>query len=192
MADAPAAPPTLHCDRVVLRAFRPEDAAGRARLGQDAEIVRMFGGSPRWSGVREMTVADGRAWYVAVATGSEPATNWVVEHEGRFIGTARLHSIREHDKKARYAIGILDSSVHGIGLGQEITKRIVRHAFDDLGLHRVDLRVLADNHRAIRCYLACGFVEEGRERESALVDGEWHDDVIMGVLARDGRAQSET
>ena len=61
----------------------------------------------------------------------------------------------------------------------------MRHAFDDLGLRRVDLRVLAYNERAIRCYLSCGFVEEGRERESALVDGERYDDLIMGVLAHE-------
>ena len=50
------------------------------------------------------------------------------------------------------------------------------------GLHRIDLRVLAYNTRATRCYLRAGFVEEGREREAALVDGTWHDDVIMGIL----------
>ena len=49
----------------------------------------------------------------------------------------------------------------------------------------MDLRVLAYNERAIRCYLSCGFVEEGRERESALVDGERYDDLIMGVLAHE-------
>ena len=43
-------------------------------------------------------------------------------------------------------------------------------------------RSLADNARAIAAYRACGFVEEGRLRESCFVDGSWHDDVVMGVL----------
>jgi RimJ/RimL family protein N-acetyltransferase len=71
----------------------------------------------------------------------------------------------------------------GKGLGTEATRLVLRHAFNDLGLHRVGLRVLAYNHRAIRSYEKCGFVIEGREREAALVDGAWHDDVLMGALA---------
>lgn len=56
------------------------------------------------------------------------------------------------------------------------------HAFDTLGVHRISVRVLAYNTRAIRAYEKCGFMEEGRERESAWVDGAWHDDVMMGIL----------
>ncbi|WP_051928544.1 GNAT family N-acetyltransferase [Palleronia rufa] len=51
-----------------------------------------------------------------------------------------------------------------------------------MALHRVDLRVRAFNARAIRCYLSCGFRHEGVGREAALIDGEGHDDWIMGVL----------
>ena len=67
----------------------------------------------------------------------------------------------------------------------------MQHAFGTLGLHRLDLRVIAYNVRAIRCYLACGFVVEGREREAALVGGEWHDDIMMGALAREFRSGAE-
>ncbi len=63
--------------------------------------------------------------------------------------------------------------------------QVLRYAFGTLDLHRVDLKVLDFNLRAIRCYLACGFREEGREREAARVDDRWHDDVIMGILAHE-------
>jgi RimJ/RimL family protein N-acetyltransferase len=59
---------------------------------------------------------------------------------------------------------------------------ILDHAFHDLNLHRVGIRVLAYNTRAIRSYQRCGFLIEGREREAAFVNGQWHDDVIMGLL----------
>lgn len=62
-------------------------------------------------------------------------------------------------------------------------------AFDTLGLHRVHLKVLACNERAIRSYTRVGFVREGVEREACWAGGEWHDDVIMAVLAS-GRASS--
>lgn len=63
------------------------------------------------------------------------------------------------------------------------------YGFDGLGLHRIDLRVLAFNERAIRCYRKCGFVVEERLREPALVDSERHDDLIMGLLASEFRRE---
>jgi [ribosomal protein S5]-alanine N-acetyltransferase len=37
--------------------------------------------------------------------------------------------------------------------------------------------------RAIRCYAACGFRQEGVERQSAKIGDAWHDDIMMGILA---------
>jgi hypothetical protein len=34
------------------------------------------------------------------------------------------------------------------------------------------------------CYEECGFVCEGIEREAALVDGAWYDDVMMSISSR--------
>lgn len=95
-----------------------------------------------------------------------------------------------HDGRARLASGLYDLSQLGKGLGREVIKLILSHAFETLQLHRVDLRVLAYNERAIRCYRACGFIEEGRERESARVGDVWHDDIIMGVLAQEYQGQT--
>ena len=49
----------------------------------------------------------------------------------------------------------------------------------------MSVRVLASNARAIACYRKCGFLEEGREREAAFVEGGWQDDLIMGLLDRE-------
>lgn len=57
-----------------------------------------------------------------------------------------------------------------------------------LGLHRIDLRVMAHNERAIASYLKSGFREEGRERDSAFIEGRWIDDLIMSVLEDEYRA----
>jgi [ribosomal protein S5]-alanine N-acetyltransferase len=65
------------------------------------------------------------------------------------------------------------------------------HAFRPGGLHRVDLRVLEENGRAIRCYEKCGFVIEGREREGARIAGEWKTDVLMSVLEQEWRGSTQ-
>lgn len=182
--EIPAETPVLRSPRALLRPFQPDDVHGRMRCGKDPEIVRMFGGSPVFADPVPMTMEEASAWYEHVSTDGNPL-HWSVELEGQFIGTARLHGLDEIDRRARYAIGILDADRLGIGLGTEITRTVIRYGFRDLGLHRIDLRVLAYNARAIGCYLRCGFVEEGREREAVNVGGQWHDDVIMGILEHD-------
>ncbi len=167
-----------------LRGFGPEDVQGRRACGRDPEIMRMFGGSPTFTAPVPMTTEEAVAWYDQVTDGPDPH-HWAIELDGRFVGTARLHSVDETDRRARYALGILDRGVWGRGVGRQVTRMVLDFGFEQLGLHRIDLRVLAFNERALRCYRSCGFTEEGRERESAFVDGAWHDDVIMGILAHE-------
>jgi RimJ/RimL family protein N-acetyltransferase len=60
---------------------------------------------------------------------------------------------------------------------------MLSYAFGALNFHRVSLRVVAVNARAIRAYEKVGCVREGIERQSARVGDTWHDDVMMGPLA---------
>src|SRR5256885_16909300 len=63
------------------------------------------------------------------------------------------------------------------------------HAFGTLGLHRIALYVFEFNERAIRAYQRCGFVVEGRSRESIWRDGRWWDELAMSVLATEWRGR---
>jgi len=58
----------------------------------------------------------------------------------------------------------------------------LKHAFEDLKLHRIDLKVLEYNKRGIRCYEKCGFKIDGILRESAYIEGKYHSDIIMSIL----------
>jgi RimJ/RimL family protein N-acetyltransferase len=60
------------------------------------------------------------------------------------------------------AIAIFDRNSVGRVLGSEAISLVLGHAFDTLRLHRIGIRVLSYNHRAIRAYEKCGFVLEAR------------------------------
>jgi [ribosomal protein S5]-alanine N-acetyltransferase len=167
-------------ERVLLRGIREDDIEGRMRCGQDPEIVRMFGGT--LDSPRPVTLHEGRRWFDEIA-GDENPHHWVIVHDGRFIGTARLHSLDPSARTARYAIGILDSDQLGGGLGTETTRLVLAYAFERLQLRQVDLRVLEFNRRAIACYQKCGFVLHGRESHAVELEGQWHDDLIMVATA---------
>ncbi len=175
--------PVLRGELVVLRPARPRDRADRLACGRDAEMVRMLGGGAATP--RQITEAEVGIWYRRFA---RDPLGWVIEAEGRCVGSTFLHSLDEHDRRARFAIGIFDATVWNRGYGTEATRLVLRHAFETLRLHRVELRVLEYNARAIACYRKCGFVEEGIEREDALIDGRWYSDLRMSVLEYEFRA----
>lgn len=175
--------PTLTDGSVTLRAPRATDARARFDLGNTPEIHHMFGADP--DHVQPITKAQADAW-LAVQQ-AEPFA-WIIDYRDRMIGALRLHTLARHDRRASLAIGILDASLLGKGIGPRAMQLVVSYAFGPLDLHRLALRVVDYNARAIAAYRKVGFVVEGREREAARVGDLWHDDIIMGLLARDWRA----
>jgi ribosomal-protein-alanine N-acetyltransferase len=187
-ADPPiVARPTLQGERVRMRPPIPRDKADRLALGREPEFVFLVGGDTY--NLAPLTPERVQRWYTDVA---QSPHSWNIDVDGRCIGNARLHSLNEHDRRARYAIGIFDAACWGHGYGTEATRLVLAYAFDTLQLHRVDLRVLAVNRRAIASYEKCGFVREGVERDSALIDGVWHDDLIMSILEHEWRNHGPT
>jgi RimJ/RimL family protein N-acetyltransferase len=175
-------PPVLNGQRVTLRPPVEADMEVRLALGRDPEIHRMYGGSR--ADLRPLT-RDGVAdWYRRL---SALPCGWVIEHE-RLIGEIRLDNVNAQDRRASLAIGIADPTALGQGLGTEAIGLVAAYAFGSMALHRLSVRVLAFNEKAIRAYQRCGFRVEGRERDAALVDGAWRDDLIMGLLAHESRA----
>jgi len=178
----PDVAPALPGRAVVLRPPRPADVGVVARLGVDPDIERFFGveGVVR----RGLTSHEAQA-ALARLGGGEGTQGWVIEHRGRLVGLARLFAVDAHARHARYAVTLLSREWLGRGLGTEATRLVLTYAFGVLGLHHVTARVLDFNARALACLRACGFAEEGREREAVPFEGSWHDLIVTGVLDRE-------
>lgn len=176
---------TLQGERIRLRAPVGQDKQDRMIDGRDAEFSRMVGGDPQ--ALRPLTEVDVAQWYDRLC---RDPLQWVIEADERCIGNARLHALDREHRHARYAIGIFSPRYWNCGYGTEATRLVLRFAFEQLHLHRVDLRVLEINHRAVACYHKCGFVIEGVEREGALIGGQWHSDVMMSILEQEYQAMA--
>ena len=114
---------------------------------------------------------------------------WHVFSKGKIIGITFLHSLDQNDRRARFAVGIYNLENWNKGYGQEITTAVLQHAFSTLLLHKVELRVLAFNKRAINSYKKVGFIYEGTLRDNAYINNEWHDDIIMSILHSEYKAK---
>lgn len=179
---APLAPPVLHGPTVTLRPPCREDIETRRRLGLHPEIEWGLGRTIHQA--RELTPDEALAWYRRATDGSD-AASWIIEVDGSMAGVTRLHTLIPTEQRAAFAITLMRPDHLGKGLGSQAINLVLAHAFDTLRLHRVSLRVLARNTRALTAYRRAGFVIEGRERETIRVDGTWQDDLMMGILAHE-------
>ncbi len=173
---------------VLLREIKESDIDDRYVLGKNDEFVYMCGGDRNGKTLfpeREHWVA----WYESFMK-NECA--WIIEYNGKCIGSARLHHISRTDRSATYAIGIFDVSLLSKGIGSEVTKLILKYAFKEMKLHRVDLKVLEYNKRAIRCYEKCDFKIDGILRDSAFIEGNFHSDIIMSILEDEWERNNES
>jgi ribosomal-protein-alanine N-acetyltransferase len=67
---------------------------------------------------------------------------------------------------------------------------VITHAFETLGLHRLEVHTSPDNLRAVRAAEALGFVREAHLREHVRhPDGRYRDTLVLARLASDVRTQ---
>lgn len=103
---------------------------------------------------------------------------------GTLIGTATLWGIDTHNRNAHIGLGLLPSA-RGKGYGTDVVAVLCHYAFVVRGLQRLQIETLSDNHAMLRSAEHNGFVREGVLRASAWVMGEFMDEVLLGLLARD-------
>lgn len=108
---------------------------------------------------------------------------WSIECDGRFVGVTSLYGPDLGRGQARFSIVLGDPEVWGRGLGTEVTRRVVDHAFRNLGLHKVSSDYLEPNAASRAIHERVGFVEEGRLREDAWRQGRWVDRILLSLLA---------
>ncbi len=107
--------------------------------------------------------------------------------QGQFAGmTGYLY---HNWKDLRTEIGYwLRQDVQGRGIMTRATKALVDFAFDNLGLHRVEIRAATDNRKSRAVPERLGFTQEGVLRDAAFLNDRFIDLVVYAKLRDDGRA----
>ncbi len=178
-------PEELTGSLVVLRRHVPENVNAFLRWYADPEIARLarYQATP-------MRPEEIERFFAARVVGPHALAMAVHEKAtGRLVGTCAFSQLDGENGSALYHITIGESDMWGKGFGTEATQLMLDHAFGTLALHRIALYVFEFNERAIRAYRRCGFVVEGRSRESIWRDGRWWDELAMSVLESDWRAR---
>ena len=170
--------PTIQGKQITLRKIQEKDVDDRLVLGRHHEFIHMCGGET----LTEPEYPNRDTWVNWYNSAKTADYSWIIDLNGHCIGTAGFHHISEEDNSATYRIGIFDVQKHSKGIGTEVTRLLLEYGFKIKKWHRIDLKVLEYNHRAIRCYEKCGFKKDGILRESAFIEGKSYSDIIMSIL----------
>ena len=74
------------------------------------------------------------------------------------------------------SVGYYASQAHaGRGYMREGLMHVKRHAFRELGLHRIEANIQPDNTASIRLVRGCGFQREGLSPGFLYINGAWRD-----------------
>lgn len=100
----------------------------------------------------------------------------------RPIGSVYLRDIDRIHHKAEYGIFIGERDALKKGYGTQAAKLIITYAFEKLKLHKLMLRVLAENEQAKRSYEKAGFIQEAYLKDEVFLEGQYKDVIYMAVI----------
>ena len=106
----------------------------------------------------------------------------------RVIGEAGLLRIFPPWRTTDLTLIIGEQDAWGRGYGTEAITLLLDYAFGCLNIHRVAVGVVGFNQRALRFYESVGFRREGIQRDGYYYDHQYHDFVMMSLLADEFRA----
>jgi RimJ/RimL family protein N-acetyltransferase len=166
----------IHGKRVVLRAIEEADLPDLQAWANDPNIQAMLGG---WH--FPTSARDQQAWMASLSCQSTNQRFAIDAGELGLIGTANLVSIDWKNRNAFHGM-LLGDKASGKGLALDTVMALMRYAFDELGLERLDGDMIEYNAPSLRLYLErCGWVREGVRERYYHRKGRWWDKVIVGI-----------
>lgn len=103
----------------------------------------------------------------------------------KIVGIATISSSHKIKSRHEGELGIVVAKdYHGRGIGSELIKRLIDWAKGNGVTTRIKLDTRADNVKAVSLYLKFGFVVEGCLKNSTLLNGEYYDLYVMGMMIK--------
>jgi RimJ/RimL family protein N-acetyltransferase len=167
--------------KVLLRSTKREDMYRQWEFENDPELWFWDGGAPRPTKLEHiLAIFDQKE-----NQGDDSSVSFAIEVENKYIGHCGLSDFDEVNRTCELSVEIGDKAYWGQGYGRDVVRLLLEYAFRHRNINRVWLKTHSQNERAIRCYLACGFIEEGRLRHHLWLKDQYVDRVIMGILRQE-------
>ncbi|SHJ79098.1 Protein N-acetyltransferase, RimJ/RimL family [Dethiosulfatibacter aminovorans DSM 17477] len=163
--------------RVILRALEIEDMEYLREMLNDPEMESAVIG---WS--FPTSKYEQEQWYKNMITDKNNLKFAIQSNEGELIGLATLGKIDWKNRKATHGIKLGKNTPKGQGYATDAVMAVMKYAFEELQLNRLDGSWFENNIASQNLYIKCGWVIEGKVRKSIYKNNEYRNEVIVGIL----------
>ena len=167
--------------KVILKAIEEEDLPQLHQWANDPKLWYLLGGW-HFPTSRESQ----KDWFQSLKHTNIHLRLTISTESHGLIGTTNLTDINWKDRNAFTGAMLGDPNIHGQGLGTDAVMALVRYAFEELGLYRLDTTIIAYNKPSIHVYRdKCGWIQEGVQREWYFRQNKRWDRLLMGITRED-------
>jgi len=147
---------------------------------QDIEVTRYIGREEFFKGVSYQEVVD----YVEGLWQTESSIFFAVHvtTTTKFIGTAKLNFFPSFGMRSGIAdLGLMigDREFWGRGIGTDVISTLSKHAFQSLGVRKLTAGAISSNIGVVKAFKNSGYVEEGSLKQQFLIEGKYHDQILL-------------
>lgn len=174
--------PTIEASRIFLRHLEESDIDALFEIFSDEETMRY------WSSPPFQVRSDAANYLADIQKLFQQKTlfQWGIslKENDKIVGTSTLFHLDMRNRRAEIGY-ILNRKFWKKGFVNEALNSLLKFAFDELYLHRLEADVDPDNTASIRVVEKLGFQKEGFLRERWHVNGRICDTVFYGLLRSD-------
>ncbi|MBR9920478.1 MAG: GNAT family N-acetyltransferase [Bacteroidetes bacterium] len=172
----------IHTDRLLLRPIELRDKEAVFAYRSDPEANKYQGWVPESPEEVEAFIKknpsdfnEAESWFQLVLVDKE---------NGAVIGDVGIHFTGDQNRQCELGV-TLSKAKQGCGFAREAMHAVMKYLFTELNKHRIFASVDPANRSSIRLLERLGFRKEAHFRESLFFKGEWVDDVVYGLLAKE-------
>lgn len=171
--------PTLHTERLSLRAMHPIDAEDMYDYSRRPEVTKYL----LWTEHKNVGYTKDYLFYVGTRYALGDFYDWaIIDLESRrMIGTCGFTRIDAANDCAEIGY-VLNPDFHGKGYATEAVKKIIDFGFSELSLNRIEARFMKGNEASLRLMQRVGMTFEGYMRDLIFVKGSYRTVGISSIL----------
>ncbi|MBC6402590.1 MAG: GNAT family N-acetyltransferase [Hyphomonadaceae bacterium] len=105
--------------------------------------------------------------------------------DNTLVGAVNVTQVLRQPTRSAHLGYWLGQRYAGRGYARAAVRSVLEYCFNDLGLHRINAAVQADNELSVRLLQALGFTREGTARGYLKINGHWRDHDVYALLSSD-------
>ncbi len=169
---------------ITLRAIEESDLVQLHQWSNDPDIWPLLGGSHF-----PLSLASTRRWFDSLSSDLLNQRFAIDAGSLGLVGTANLVDIDWKNSNAFHGMMLGSPEVRGKGIGVDTVMAVMRYAFEELHLERLDGSMIEYNEPSLAMYCKkCNWQVEGRQRNWYFRQGRYWDRIIVGVTRSDYEA----